>query len=270
MALISALVRLSFSTIIAKHLGFDVAIGLTATGNTSQANAYQITANYNQFTVVTSTNNSTKLPTAISSANGVILIRNDDTSDNLIVYPAVGDNFNILTSNTAITIFPNETGVFTRISDTSWVAQTRSLLDLATGITGILPVANGGTATSTLGVGTTWTPTLTGFSANPATNDYSYTLIGKICFINFRQSVDGTSNATGYTFTLPFTAVTRTNSRWNFTASVVDNGVGSATLGRVIIQSAGTIGTITRDDLGTVFTASGGKRASFQGWYEIA
>jgi microcystin-dependent protein len=124
------LVELKVLAVLAKHLGFvtDGAEGifssLTATGNNSQASAYQIIGNVNQFTTVTSTNNSVKLPTALSSANGQIVIKNSNSADSINLFPAVGDSLNDLAANTAIQILPGQSVNAFRINDTKWIVSS--------------------------------------------------------------------------------------------------------------------------------------------------
>ena len=124
---VSDLVSVGLSPIQAKHIG-AIANGaegnfhaLTAAGAASQANAYQIVANYNNFTTVTSSDNSAKLPLAVGDPHGVFVIQNSDAADNLNLYPAVGDNFVGLAANAAIVIPPNCTATIYNQSVTSWL-----------------------------------------------------------------------------------------------------------------------------------------------------
>ncbi len=190
-ARVQDLVELKYLAIDAKHLGFIVNgnegnfDALTATGNNSQANAYQIIANVNQFTTVTSTNNSCKLPQALGIPNGEYIIRNADSADNLYLFPFLGDSFNELATNTAITIFPGVTVSAQKIDATKWIVTsgtgggsssgtntgdvtlagtpnyitiagqviTRALINLVNHVTGVLPEANGGTNQSSYAQG---------------------------------------------------------------------------------------------------------------------
>lgn len=116
-----------------------------------------------------------------------------------------------------------------------------------------------------------WTPTLTGWSANPTNCVYRYMLVGKTCFFSIRQVTAGTSDAATLTITAPFTAVTITNQLWLMPALVQDAG-GATTWGRCRIPSGENIfyfGLTAAADAG--FTASGNKRvAACEGWYEVA
>jgi len=51
-----------------------------------------------------------------------------------------------------------------------------------------------------------WTPTLSGFSVDPTKSTYRYSRIGKWVALSITQIGNGTSNATTFTISLPFTA----------------------------------------------------------------
>ncbi len=121
------------------------------------------------------------------------------------------------------------------------------------------------------GLWDTWTPTLTGFSADPASAVYRYRVINKTCYIVVSQPNSGTSNATGFTITLPFTAATVTGMTWHITIPLVfDNSVISTTKDTAQISSAGSTITLNKANNASGWTNSGGKRATFQMFYEIA
>lgn len=121
MALVKTLAEIGFEEAKAKHLGFDMAAGLTATGSSSQSDAYAITANHSQFTSVTGAANSARLPSAIASHLGEYHVRNDDSADALKLYPATGETINGLSANAAIDI-PAGTGMSCfRASDGKWL-----------------------------------------------------------------------------------------------------------------------------------------------------
>lgn len=107
----------------AKFLGCTAALSLTATGNNSQADAYALTENYNQFTTVTGAANSAKLMDAESAAyNGCVFVRNDDSADNLNLFPASGDSFNALSANAAIVVPFGCAAFLVKVSITQWLA----------------------------------------------------------------------------------------------------------------------------------------------------
>lgn len=116
---------------------------------------------------------------------------------------------------------------------------------------------------------TTWTPTFTGFSANP-TYVATYFRIGNMVTATLRCTADGTSNATGFTVTSPLTAVTRTSAQWSARCHGANsNGVHQADVD-VLIASAGTVFTLQVADVVTGWNAAGNKKANFTITYECA
>lgn len=111
----------------------------------------------------------------------------------------------------------------------------------------------------------TWTPTLTGFSANPSSTIYQYRVEGKEIQIRVRQAGDGTSNATTFSLTAPFTAQTLTNGSWQTSSLVViDNGAATTTPGLVSIGSASNSINLRPNTNGSAtWTAANGKRVGF-------
>lgn len=107
----------------------------------------------------------------------------------------------------------------------------------------------------------TYVPTIVGFSANPTNTVYQYRIVGKEIWIRVRQATNGTSNATNFTMSVPFTPQTLTNMTWAGVAhTVVDNTVIATALGQATIGSAGTSISVQRDGAATAWTNSGGKR----------
>lgn len=103
---------------------------------------------------------------------------------------------------------------------------------------------------------------ITGFSSSPAGGVYRYQKVGKTVRLFIRQPTDGTSNSTGFTITLPFTAATVTDAEWQAPAQIRNNGTTPSTPGLLVIASAGTtVGVFTSYSGGT-FTASGAKRVA--------
>lgn len=253
------LVELKFLAIIAKHLGFvtDGAEGifssLTAAGNNSQANAYQIIGNINQFTTVTSTNNSAKLPTALSSANGQIIIRNSDSADSINLFPATGDSLNNLAVNTPIQISPNSAVICFKMNDIQWVV-TKNIIDLTSDISGILPIANGG------GLSGVYTPTLTNISNLDSSSAYEsqYMRVGNVVTVSGKVDLDITTSgvSTQMRISLPIAS--------NFTAG--QNCAGS--INPSAISGSGAITADTTNDTAYVeFIAPAS--TSIAGWFFI-
>ncbi len=118
------------------------------------------------------------------------------------------------------------------------------------------------------GVWTAWTPTAVGWAATP-TVVARYCLIGKLCFFDIYAT--GTSNATGTTLTLPYTAATVTDLNWSgASANSTDNGTLSTSGGRWAIASAGTTVAFLKDMANGAWTDSGTKTVRAQGFYEVA
>lgn len=113
-----------------------------------------------------------------------------------------------------------------------------------------------------------YTPTFTGFSANPASYYAKFSVLGTTCTTFFRTIADGTSNATGFEITAPVTAATIASMYWQVPCLARDNGL-NANNSDVYIGSAGTAFAIEKDFNSGTFTASGGKGAFFQIAYEI-
>lgn len=117
-----------------------------------------------------------------------------------------------------------------------------------------------------------YSPTITGFSANPTNTVYDFFIRGSWLTVSIRQSTGGTSNAATFTITAPVVAATVTNGQWQVAIPFVDDN--SATLttpGRAYISTASstiTLGKTSAAD--NTWTTSGTKRANFQLTYRIA
>jgi hypothetical protein len=109
----------------------------------------------------------------------------------------------------------------------------------------------------------TWTPTFTGFSADPATPECRYFVIGKLCFVTVRMANAGTSNANGFTMTAPITAAYQASASLAF---YVNGGTSVYGQGTVVIGE--NTATFTLNTTAPTWTASGDKRAAFQIYYE--
>lgn len=124
-------------------------------------------------------------------------------------------------------------------------------------------IANANLTTTTGDIGgpsVAWSPTVTGFSTPPTGAIYQYTRVGKFVTMFITQPNNATSNATTFTISLPFTALTLTNMQWVVVApQVVDSGTTSGP-GLAVINSGGTTMSILKTAAGAAFTASGNKR----------
>lgn len=111
-----------------------------------------------------------------------------------------------------------------------------------------------------------YTPTYTGFSADPTIGS-RFSIVGNICYVIGKSSANGTSNATGFTISLPIVSSASCNV---FTSGIVGIDSGAYTVTTVTIGnsvSAMTLYKGTGD--GTNFTNSGNKSASPIVFYEI-
>lgn len=126
---------------------------------------------------------------------------------------------------------------------------------------GLLPVATLG------GAWTTHTPTFTGFSANPTFTTSSYIKFGKTVIWNFTLNVNGTSNATTFTMTLPFTSSSQ--RQMGRTAAATDNGTNYEGA-FYVIEPGATVVSLFRTYAANAWTASGLKGISGQFIYEAA
>lgn len=113
-----------------------------------------------------------------------------------------------------------------------------------------------------------YTPTLTGFSADPTNTVNRFFLDGTVCTVAINHGSNGTSNATGFTATLPITAKTLTNASWAAALSrAVDNGTTYYGEGNVYVLSAGTVMNISAPNGN--WTNSGAKACTLYFSYEI-
>lgn len=119
-----------------------------------------------------------------------------------------------------------------------------------------------------LGASSAWTPSFTGFSANPASPVGQYWQIGKLVIAMLRLPSTGTSNATSFTISAPVAARTLAGALWGCAAwDATDNGAYTADV-KISIASAASTFTILKGGSTTGWTASGAKAVNFCAWYE--
>lgn len=112
----------------------------------------------------------------------------------------------------------------------------------------------------------TWTPTLTGWSANPTFLTF-YKVHDEELFWVAHATATGTSNATTSTLTLPFTAANVTNLNNWCVGRGQDNGVEVSPTLRIVYNT--NILDAFKGPGNTAWTASGTKYFSGQGFYRI-
>ena len=123
-----------------------------------------------------------------------------------------------------------------------------------------------GYSAQSLGQYTAWSPTFTGFSADPTAVTARYTLAGKMCHCYFSMTA-GTSNATTFTMTLPFAAA-NTSVQINL-IRITDNAIRA--VGEIQTAVNSNVATIKASiTSATLFTASGSKACVGTFTFEIA
>lgn len=239
--------------------------------------------------VATNTANISSNTTAIALKADKRLTVNTQTSDYTLV---LGDEQAVVDMNKATAInltvplnssvaFPLGTMIYPRrigvgpltivaAGGVTITSTSGSLLDAGQNV--MMTLRKTGTDTWDLQNGTSltfafasWTPTFTGFSADPVvtTATAKYMLIGKMCTI-YLQPTAGTSNATTMTFTLPFAAAGI--NVW----TPVANAAGTQQAGRVQTVAGSNIATCYATVGAGAWSSSGSKNIQISGWsYEI-
>lgn len=106
-----------------------------------------------------------------------------------------------------------------------------------------------------------YTPTITGYSANPTTVGYTYQTMGNTIEVTLSEGTNGTSNATTTTYTGPVPSSNiGANGQWQVTAAIVNSGatVNTAALGRILANT--NVINVFTDFGGTGWGATLGKR----------
>lgn len=115
----------------------------------------------------------------------------------------------------------------------------------------------------------TWSPSYTGFSVNPSNVALQYWRNGKKLSLTVRMGNNGTSNATTFTMSAPFTAATLTNQLWGVRCfDAYDNGAYSSDI-QAYISSGDSFITFSKGGSAAGFTNANGKGASFELFYPI-
>lgn len=116
----------------------------------------------------------------------------------------------------------------------------------------------------TAGAWQTWTPTFTGFSADPTGGIYNYRYVGNEVEIEIREPNNGTSNAADFYITLPVAAATITDMEWMGYANGVNNSAFVNTPCPAVIASAGTsLRLYISPNRSTSWGTANGKRCSY-------
>jgi len=186
-------------------------------------------------------------------------------------------------SATRIEVLEDKIGFFTATP----VVKPASTSDIKDSLVSLGLITDGGATplnldagTLTAGVGTftgdvfstAWTDfggtsTIVGW-VTPLANStlINYKKVGNIVYVQFY--LDGVSDATTVTFTLPFTQISTNGVELKVAIQVGDNAVIQAAPGMLTLPSNSVIATCHLDMSGAAWTASGNKRVQGQFWYE--
>jgi hypothetical protein len=111
---------------------------------------------------------------------------------------------------------------------------------------------------------TTYPCTITGFSVNPTGETSKYSIDGNKCTVIQQFTINGTSNATTKTITLPFNAATADSY-----PIIIQDNTGRAT-GMIILRAGFNIADVYRDVIATSWATSGNCKWSIHITYEVA
>jgi hypothetical protein len=198
------------------------------------------------------------------------IVQSDDNS--LIIFnSATAFNFTLdqLTTGSKVQFMNINTGVVTFVNGTGVTVAPTGVTLLGAG-SGVYPGAFVFYTSATTPIVSSaypeswldWTPTFTGYSANPTGVTARYSLVGKTCTARLHMT-PGTSNDTGQSVTLPFTS----KGRNSYSIIVTNNGI--TQFGRCDTLGSSNILTLYSSAAGGAFTNSGGKGCYFVLTYEI-
>ena len=119
-----------------------------------------------------------------------------------------------------------------------------------------------------------YTPTISGYSANPTDVNYRFKVDGRTVTLHLDEVTDGTSNDSDRSYTLPITALVLTNNRWSAVSPLAINN-GATVLNAVgqILYGAPTLLNCYTTAVGAGWTATGASKFAGVGFeisYEMA
>ena len=161
---------------------------------------------------------------------------------------------------TSLTSVPSGAGIIPVANiDTGTIASKIVILD---GFAK-LPAVDGSALTA---IGTTWadyfsTSTIVGWAATP-TGFIRYKKIGSIVFVKY--NIDGTSNATNATFTVPYAIAGGTNFGFGY---AYDAGAVAEGIGIILITTGGSTITL-KTPINSGWSATGNKNTQGEFFYE--
>ena len=114
---------------------------------------------------------------------------------------------------------------------------------------------------------TAFTSTIVGWEDPLATHALvNYKKVGNLVYVQFY--LEGVSDTTAVTFTLPFTQISTNGVELKVAIQVQDNGTISTTAGLLVLAANSATVSCFKDMAGAVWTNSGTKRVQGQFWYE--
>ncbi len=266
--------------------------GITASGTQSQGQV-PLTGDINRISVCAVANNVVTLPLA---EKGMEIVVENDGAETLQIYPETGDKIDEGAADASVTLAAGSSVKYYAYDSTNWSSVGVGgvgdfLADGSVSMTGALVLKDGTTTTDggiafdrtaedlSVGDGSasrvvhmgdwkTWTPTFTGFSADPTDVVAEYTIIGKLCIARVAMT-NGTSNANTFTMTLP-AAAHAAGMQHAVICEIWDNSSRRTVSGCCSTQLGSTTLDVWKTANHATWTNSGGKGVEFTICYEIA
>lgn len=155
----------------------------------------------------------------------------------------------------------------------SWATPTTPTIgtaNLADGAVTTIKIADANVTNAKLAsVWANFTTTFAGFSADPTPATMRWMQLGKVVYVNYTATANGTSNTTGLTMTLPVAAAQ--TQRIHCIGRAVDGGAIVLTGGpMVVLTAASATATFYKDPSEGNWTNTNLKSINFQFFYEVA
>lgn len=105
---------------LANKLGISLDLGVTATGNDTAANGYQIKATVTTVTTAGASTNTLRLPSAATWPGAFLFIANAGTGQTLNVYPASGEKIAGGSADAKQTLANNARRLYIKTASNDW------------------------------------------------------------------------------------------------------------------------------------------------------
>lgn len=215
----------------------------------------------NDATLGIQTRDFTVADNAIEMLNGTTVTNSSGNFVGLKIQPEINQ-----------TLTAGYTGILLDATETATGSGAKNLLDLQIGGVSKFSIDNAG-LTKVAGdiYSTAWTTfggssTIVGWADPLATSELvNYKKVGNLVFVQFY--LDGVSDTTAVTFTLPFTQINTNGVELKVPIQVADNS-GAIGLGLLVLGINSATANCFSDMAGTAWTASNNKRVQGQFWYE--